>query len=196
MEEGKIPKCGNHDIRKSTRIVCEESKTARAVTNQNYKTNRNDKSIKEVGKSSTNGNSFKKIKQNDVCPEKSGENKSRKTNSCIPGYKDMGSGLQDQNHSKGKRLPNVSTAVENQKALKVQHTHENLPTSHILENGASTEILPTAQRGTPESENPLREDTSKINVNWCSDSEKSDLDLRSVEETSEDYCKCAFKCFF
>ncbi|XP_070797437.1 terminal uridylyltransferase 4 isoform X2 [Pituophis catenifer annectens] len=189
MEEGKIPKCGNHDIRKSTRIVCEESKTARAVTNQNYKTNRNDKSIKEVGKSSTNGNSFKKIKQNDVCPEKSGENKSRKTNSCIPGYKDMGSGLQDQNHSKGKRLPNVSTAVENQKALKVQHAHENLPTSHILENGASTEILPTAQRGTPESENPLREDTSKINVNWCSDSEKSDLDLRSVEETSEDYCK-------
>ncbi|XP_026562883.1 terminal uridylyltransferase 4 isoform X2 [Pseudonaja textilis] len=189
MEEGKIPKSGNHDIRKSTRIVCEESKTARAVTNQNYKTNRNDKSVKEVGKSSTNGNSFKKIKQNDVCPEKSGENKSRKTNSCIPGYKDMGSGLQDQNHSKGKRLPNVSTAVENQKALKVQPAHESLPTSHILENGASTEILPTAQRGTPELENPLKEDTSKINVNWCNDSEKSDLDLRSVEQTSEDYCK-------
>ncbi|XP_070602010.1 terminal uridylyltransferase 4 isoform X2 [Erythrolamprus reginae] len=189
MEEGKIPKSGNHDIRKSTRIVCEESKTARAVTNQNYKTNRNDKSIKEVGKSSTNGNNFKKIKQNDVCPEKSGENKSRKTNSCIPGYKDMGSGLQDQNHSKGKRLPNVSTALENQKALKVQHAHENLPTSHILENGASTEILPTAQKGAPELENPLREDTSKINVNLCNDSEKSDLDLKSVEQTSEDYCK-------
>ncbi|KAG8132410.1 hypothetical protein E2320_010268 [Naja naja] len=185
MEEGKIPKSGNHDIRKSTRIMCEESKTARAVTNQNYKTNRNDKSVKEVGKSSTNGNSFKKIKQNDVCPEKSGENKSRKTNSCIPGYKDMGSGLQDQNHSKGKR----STAVENQKALKVQPAHENLPTSHILENGASTEILPTAQRGIPELENPLKEDTSKINVNWCNDSEKSDLDLRSTEQTSEDSCK-------
>ncbi|ETE73336.1 Terminal uridylyltransferase 4, partial [Ophiophagus hannah] len=175
MEEGKIPKSGNHDIRKSTRIVCEESKTARAVTNQNYKTNRNDKSVKEVGKSSTNGNSFKKIKQNDVCPEKSGENKSRKTNNCNPGYKDMGSGLQDQNHSKGKRLPNVSTAVENPKALKVQPAHENLPTSHILENGASTEILPTAQRGTPELENPLKENTSKINVNWCNDSEKSKI---------------------
>ncbi|KAL7985082.1 hypothetical protein Chor_003652 [Crotalus horridus] len=189
MEEGKSPKSGNHDIRKSTRIVCEESKAARAVTNQNYKTNRNDKSIKEVGKSSTSGNSFKKIKQNDVCPEKSGENKSRKTNSCIPGFKDMGSGLQDQNHSKGKRLPNGSTAVENQKALKVQHAHENLPTSHILENGASTDILPTTQRGSPELANPLREDTSTINANWCNDSEKSDLDLRSVEQTSEDYCK-------
>ncbi|XP_039175979.1 terminal uridylyltransferase 4 isoform X2 [Crotalus tigris] len=189
MEEGKSPKSGNHDIRKSTRIVCEESKAARAVTNQNYKTNRNDKSIKEVGKSSTSGNSFKKIKQNDVCPEKSGENKSRKTNSCIPGFKDMGSGLQDQNHSKGKRLPNGSTAVENQKALKVQHAHENLPTSHILENGASIDILPTTQRGSPELANPLREDTSTINANWYNDSEKSDLDLRSVEQTAEDYCK-------
>ncbi|KAM6456440.1 terminal uridylyltransferase 4 isoform 3-T4 [Liasis olivaceus] len=189
MEEGKIPKSGNHDIRKSARTVCEESKAVKAVTNQNYKTNRNDKSIKEAGKSSSSGSSFRKNKQNDVCPEKSGENKSRKTNSCIPGCKDMGSGLQDQNHSKGKRLPNVSTAVENLKELKVQHMHENLRTSHILENGASTETLPTAQRGTPESENPLREDASKININWCNDSHKSDLDLRPVEQNSEDYCK-------
>ncbi|XP_062994879.1 terminal uridylyltransferase 4 [Elgaria multicarinata webbii] len=186
MEEGKSSKSGNHDTRKSARIVCEESKVA---TNQNYKTNKNDKSIKEAGKSSSGGSIFKKNKQNDVCPEKSGENKSCKTSTYIPGCKDVGSSLQDQSHSKAKRLPNVPAELENLKPLRVQHMDESLPSCHISENGASTETLPTAQRGSSALENPAGQDTSKININWPNDSDKSSLDLRPMEQTSEDSCK-------
>uniref|UniRef100_A0A8D0KI06 Terminal uridylyl transferase 4 n=1 Tax=Salvator merianae TaxID=96440 RepID=A0A8D0KI06_SALMN len=107
MEEGKSSKHENHDSRKTTRAVCEESKAVRVITNQNYKTNKNDKSIKEGGRSSSSGSSCKKNKQNDVCPEKLGDNKSCKTNSCIAGCKDIGSNFQDCSHSKAKRLPNV-----------------------------------------------------------------------------------------
>uniref|UniRef100_A0A8D0DXN6 Terminal uridylyl transferase 4 n=1 Tax=Salvator merianae TaxID=96440 RepID=A0A8D0DXN6_SALMN len=112
MEEGKSSKHENHDSRKTTRAVCEESKAVRVITNQNYKTNKNDKSIKEGGRSSSSGSSCKKNKQNDVCPEKLGDNKSCKTNSCIAGCKDIGSNFQDCSHSKAKRLPNVLPEID------------------------------------------------------------------------------------
>ncbi|XP_034977908.2 terminal uridylyltransferase 4 isoform X1 [Zootoca vivipara] len=187
MEEGKSSKTGNHDTRKSARIVCEESKAVRVTTNQNYKTNKNDKSIKEAEKSSSGGSSCKKNKQNDVCPEKSGENKSCKTNSCIAGCKDMGSNIQDQ--CKAKRLPNVPAEVDNPKQIRAQHMVENLSSSHISENGASTESLPSGQRRSSELENPPGDDISKINTNRPGDSVKSGLDLEPMEHKSEDSCK-------
>ncbi|XP_061488977.1 terminal uridylyltransferase 4 [Rhineura floridana] len=189
MEEGRSSKTGNHDTRKSAHVVCEESKAVRVATNQNYKTNKSDKSIKETGKSSSSGSSCKKNKQNDVCPEKSGENKSCKTNSCVAGCKDVGSNLQDQSNSKAKRLPNLPAAVENLKQLRVQHMDVNLSGSHILENGASTKTLPTAQRGNSELENPPGDDTSKIYINWPSDSVKQGLDLGPMEHKPEGSCK-------
>uniref|UniRef100_A0A8C5U3J1 Terminal uridylyl transferase 4 n=1 Tax=Malurus cyaneus samueli TaxID=2593467 RepID=A0A8C5U3J1_9PASS len=125
MEEAKSSKNGNHDPRKSVRLVCEEGKTVKVPINQNYKHNRNDKSVKDVGRSSPSGNSSKKSKQHDVCSEKQGENKSCKVNSCIPGTKDMGSNVQDRSHGKAKKFSNVSSAVENLKQTKAQAVGEN-----------------------------------------------------------------------
>ncbi|XP_044285843.1 terminal uridylyltransferase 4 isoform X2 [Varanus komodoensis] len=188
MEEGKSSKSGNHDTRKSARIVWEESKAVRVATNQNYKTNKNDKSIKEAGKSSSSGSIFKKNKQNDVCPEKSGENKSCKT-SCIPESQDMESSLQDQSHSKAKKLPNIPAEVENQKQITVQHMDKGPPSSHSSENDANSETLPTAQRGSSALENPPGQDASKPNINWPTDSDKNGVDLKLMEQKSEDSCK-------
>ncbi|KAH0618615.1 hypothetical protein JD844_017990, partial [Phrynosoma platyrhinos] len=186
MEEGKSSTSRNHDTRKSIHTTCEQNKAVRVATNHNYKTNKNDRSVKESGKSSSSGSSFKKNKQNDVCLEKSGENKSCKTDSFTPGCKEMGSSLQDQSRSKAKILPNVPAATEDLQHLKVQHIDENPPSSHVSENGVSTETLPTDQRGSSELEN-LLEDVSKINR--PSDSGKSSLDLKAVEQKPEDSCK-------
>ncbi|XP_042321825.1 terminal uridylyltransferase 4 isoform X2 [Sceloporus undulatus] len=186
MEEGKSSKSGNHDTRKSVHTTCEQNKAVRVATNQNYKTKKNDRSGKESGKSSSSGSSLKKNKQNDVCLEKSEENKSCKTDSFTPGCKEMGSSLQDQSCSKAKKVPNVPAATENQQQLKVQFIDENPPSSHVSENDASTETLPTAQRESSELENVLK-DISKINR--PSDSDKTSLDLKAVAQQPEDSCK-------
>lgn len=187
MEEGKSSKSGNHESRKSAHIVCEESKTARLATNQNYKHNKNDKSIKEAVKNSLSGNSNKKNKQNEVCTEKSGGNKSCKTNS-IAGCKDLVIDPQDQRYSKTKRLPNLSADEENRKPESSDHQHmdENSLSAHLSGNGASTETSP---REASELENPSGDDVSKITMNWPSDSGKSGLDQKPKEHKSEDSCE-------
>uniref|UniRef100_A0A8C8R7E5 Terminal uridylyl transferase 4 n=1 Tax=Pelusios castaneus TaxID=367368 RepID=A0A8C8R7E5_9SAUR len=153
MEEAKSSKNGNHDPRKSTCVVCEEGKAVRVINNQNSKHNRNDKSVKDGGKSSPSGSNSKKSKQNDVCSEKSGENKSCKVNSCISGSKDVGSNLQDRSHGKARRIHNLPAGAENLKQTKVQQAGENSPSSHISGNGV---ILPTTQRGKMVLEDPPR----------------------------------------
>lgn len=200
MEESKSSKSGNHDTRKSARIVCEESKAVRVATNQNFKHNKNDKSIKEAGKCSSGGSNSKKNKQNDVCPEKTGESKSCKTNSCIAGCKDLESNVQDQSHSQAKKLLDLPSTVENVKQSKFQNVDENPPNSHNSENDASTETLPTAQRGNEELKNLSREDASKINVNCPSVSSKSGLDQKPVEYKPmeykpEDFSECCIHSF-
>uniref|UniRef100_A0A8D2QAV8 Terminal uridylyl transferase 4 n=1 Tax=Zonotrichia albicollis TaxID=44394 RepID=A0A8D2QAV8_ZONAL len=156
MEEAKSSKNGNHDPRKSVRLVCEEGKTVKVTINQNYKYNRNDKSVKDVGRSSPSGNSSRKSKQNDVCSEKQGENKSCKVNSCIPGTKDLGSSVQDRSHGKGKKFSNLSSAMENLKQPKSQPVGENAPGSHVSGNGVSMESLTAPQKGKLVLENPSR----------------------------------------
>lgn len=192
MEEGKSSKSGNHDTRKSAHVVCEESKAVRVATNQNLKHNKNDKSIKETGKSSSMGSNCKKNKQNDVCPEKSGESKSCKTNSCIAGCKDLGSNLQDQSHSQAKKIVDLPSTVENLKQSNIQQVDESPSNTHISENDASTETLPTAQSGSSELKSLSEEDASK---RWSSDSSKSGLDQRTVEYKSEDSCECCIQFF-
>ncbi|XP_015267467.1 PREDICTED: terminal uridylyltransferase 4 [Gekko japonicus] len=190
MEEGKSSKSGNHESRKSAHVVCEESKTARLATNQNYKHNKNDKSVKEAVKNSLSGNSTKKNKQNEVCTEKSGGNKSCKTNSGIAGCKDLGLDPQDQRHGKTKGLPNLPAAEENLKPESSdQHMDENSLSSHLSGNGGSTETSPTAEREASELENPSGDDASKIVMNWPTDSGKSGLDQKPKEHKSEDSCK-------
>lgn len=186
MEEAKSSKSGNHDARKSARTVCEESKGTKTSSNQHLKTNKNDRSMKESGKNSAAGNSFKKNKQNDFL-EKSGENKSCKTNSRIPELKNVVSSLQDQSQSKAKRLPNVPEATECLKQLRPQHVDEKPPNTHVLQNGASTVTLTTTQSS--ELENQPGGDSSKININRPNESGKNGLDVRPVEQTSEDSCE-------
>uniref|UniRef100_A0A8C0QK60 Terminal uridylyl transferase 4 n=1 Tax=Chelonoidis abingdonii TaxID=106734 RepID=A0A8C0QK60_CHEAB len=189
MEEAKSSKNGNHDPRKSTRVVCEEGKTVRVINNQNYKHNRNDKSVKDVGRSSPSGSSSKKSKQNDVCSERSGENKSCKVNSCIPGSKDVGSNLQDRSHGKAKKIFNLPAAVENLKQTKVQQTGENSLSSHISGNGISMETLPTTQRGKLVLENPPSVHMSKTSMDQTGDSVKTVSNQRTVEHKSDDFSK-------
>ncbi|EMP33566.1 Terminal uridylyltransferase 4 [Chelonia mydas] len=190
MEEAKSSKNGNHDPRKSTRVVCEEGKAVRVINNQNYKHSRNDKSVKDVGRSSPGGNSSKKSKQNDVCSEKSGENKSCKVNSCIPGSKDVGSNLQDRSHGKAKKISNLpAAATENLKQIKVQQTGENSPSSHISGNGVSMETLPATQRGKLVLENPPGVHMSKTSTDQTGDSGKTVSEQRTVEHKSDDFSK-------
>ncbi|XP_075792095.1 terminal uridylyltransferase 4 isoform X3 [Pelodiscus sinensis] len=189
MEEARSSKNGNHDPRKSTRAVCEEGKACRVINNQNYKHNRNDKSVKDVGRSSPSGSSSKKSKQNDACSEKSGENKSCKVNSCISGSKDVGSNLQDRSHGKTKKIPNLPAAVENLKQTKVQQTEENSPSSHISGNGVSIEILPATQRGKSVLENPPGVHMSKVSPDQTGDSGKIVSDQRTMEHKSDDFSK-------
>lgn len=197
MEEGNNLSSGNHETRKSAHIVCEESKTGRLATNQNYKYNKNDKSIKEAVKNSLSGNSNKKNKQNEVFTEKLGGNKSCKTNSCIAGCKDLGLDPQDQRHSKTKRLPHLLAEEENLKPESSnQHMDEYSLSSHLSGNGASTEES-TAGREASDLENPSGDDPSKIIINWPSDSGKSGLDQKPKEHKhkSEDSCEYCSQVF-
>uniref|UniRef100_A0A8B9PK52 RNA uridylyltransferase n=1 Tax=Apteryx owenii TaxID=8824 RepID=A0A8B9PK52_APTOW len=187
MEEARSSKNGNHDPRKSARVVCEEGKAVKITNNQNYKHNRNDKTMKDVGRSSPSGNSSKKSKQNDVFSEKQEENKSCKVNSCIPGTKDTGSNLQDRSHGKAKKLSNLSAAAENLKQTKAQQVGDNLPGSHVSGNGVSTETLAATRRGKSALENPLGVHTLKTSVVQTGDSGKTASDQRKMEHKSEDF---------
>uniref|UniRef100_A0A803TC33 Terminal uridylyl transferase 4 n=1 Tax=Anolis carolinensis TaxID=28377 RepID=A0A803TC33_ANOCA len=184
MEEGKSSKSGNHDTRKSVHTACEKSKAVRVATNPVYKTNKNDRS----GKSSSSGSSLKKNKQNAVSPEKSGENKSCKTDSCTPGCTKMGSSVQDQSRSKAERLLNVSETTVNLHQLKNQHTDQNPPSSYVSENGAITETLPIAQRESSELKNLPGEDISKINRSGDSGKSNTKPPDSSKETNSEAKC--------
>uniref|UniRef100_A0A8C5U2V5 Terminal uridylyl transferase 4 n=1 Tax=Malurus cyaneus samueli TaxID=2593467 RepID=A0A8C5U2V5_9PASS len=189
MEEAKSSKNGNHDPRKSVRLVCEEGKTVKVPINQNYKHNRNDKSVKDVGRSSPSGNSSKKSKQHDVCSEKQGENKSCKVNSCIPGTKDMGSNVQDRSHGKAKKFSNVSSAVENLKQTKAQAVGENSAGSHVSGNGVSMESLTATQKGKLVLENPVGVHTLKTSVDQAGDPGKTAADQRKMEHKPDDFSK-------
>ncbi|XP_064575364.1 terminal uridylyltransferase 4 isoform X3 [Zonotrichia leucophrys gambelii] len=189
MEEAKSSKNGNHDPRKSVRLVCEEGKTVKVTINQNYKYNRNDKSVKDVGRSSPSGNSSRKSKQNDVCSEKQGENKSCKVNSCIPGTKDLGSSVQDRSHGKGKKFSNLSSAMENLKQPKSQPVGENAPGSHVSGNGVSMESLAAPQKGKLVLENPVGVHTLKTGVDQAGDPGKTAADQRKMEHKPDDFSK-------
>ncbi|XP_066048925.1 terminal uridylyltransferase 4 isoform X3 [Chamaea fasciata] len=189
MEEAKSSKNGNHDPRKSVRLVCEEGKTVKVTINQNYKHNRNDKSVKDVGRSSPSGNSSRKSKQNDVCSEKQGENKSCKVNSCIPGTKDSGSNVPDRSHGKAKKFSNLSSAMENLKQTKAQPVGENAPGSHVSGNGVSMESLSATQKGKLMLENPVGVHTLKTSVDQACDPGKTAADQRKVEQKPDDFSK-------
>uniref|UniRef100_A0A8B9FQ46 Terminal uridylyl transferase 4 n=1 Tax=Amazona collaria TaxID=241587 RepID=A0A8B9FQ46_9PSIT len=179
MEEAQSSKNGNHDPRKSVRLVCEEGKAVKVTNNQNYKHNRNDKSVKDFGRSSPSGNSSKKSKQNDVCSEKQGDNKSCKVNSCIPGTKETGSNLQERSHGKAKKSSNLSSAMENLKQTKAQPVGENFPGSHVLGNGIGMESLTATQKGKLLLENPLGVHTLKTNVDQTA---LGDMNSESTKE--------------
>lgn len=186
MEEAKSSKNGNHDPRKSVRLVCEEGKTVKVTINQNYKHNRNDKSVKDVGRSSPSGNSSRKSKQNDVCSEKQGENKSCKVNSCIPGTKDLGSNVQDRSHGKAKKFSNLPSAMENLKQTKAQPVGENAPGSHVSGNGVSMESLTATQKGKLVLENPVGAPL-KTSVDQAGDPGKTAADQRKMEHKPDDF---------
>uniref|UniRef100_A0A8C9FBZ8 polynucleotide adenylyltransferase n=1 Tax=Pavo cristatus TaxID=9049 RepID=A0A8C9FBZ8_PAVCR len=185
MEEAKSSKNGNHDPRKSVRLVSEEGKAVKVTNNQNYKHNRNDKSVKDIGRSSPSGNSSKKSKQNDVFSEKQGENKSCKVNSCIPGTKDTGSNVQERNHGKVKKNSNVSSAVENLKQAKAQQMGENFLGSHVSGNGVNMETLTATQKGKLVLENPLGVHALKTNVDQTGDPGKIKNSDSAKEHTLE-----------
>lgn len=187
MEEAKSSKNGNHDPRKSVRLVCEEGKAVKVTNNQNYKHNRNDKSVKDVGRSSPSGNSSKKSKQSDACSDKQGENKSCKVNSCNPGTKDMGSNIQDRSQGKSKKFSSLPAAVENLKQTKAQPVGENFPGSHVSGNGVSMESLTAAQKGKLVLENPLGVQTLKTNVDQSGDPGKTASDQRKMEHKPDDF---------
>ncbi|NWU93024.1 TUT4 uridylyltransferase, partial [Upupa epops] len=188
MEEAKGSKNGNYDPRKSVRLVCEEGKSVKVTINQSYKHNRNDKSVKDLGRSSPSGNN-KKSKQNDISSEKPGENKSCKLNSCIPGTKDMGSTVQDRSHGKAKKFSNLSSVVENLKQTKAQPVGENFPGSHISGNGVSMESLTAAQKGKFVLENPPGVHALKTGVDQIGDPYKTALDQRKTEHKPNDFSK-------
>uniref|UniRef100_A0A8B9ENS5 Terminal uridylyl transferase 4 n=1 Tax=Anser cygnoides TaxID=8845 RepID=A0A8B9ENS5_ANSCY len=189
MEEAKSSKNGNHDPRKSVRLVCEEGKAVKVTNNQNYKHNRNDKSVKDIGRSSPSGNNSKKSKQNDVFPEKQGENKSCKVNSCNPGTKDTVSNIQDRSHGKAKKNSNISSAMENLKQTKAQQVGENFPGSHVSGNGVGTETLTATQKGKLVLENPLGVHTLETSVDQTGDPGKTASDQRKLEQKPDDFSK-------
>ncbi|NXG03192.1 TUT4 uridylyltransferase, partial [Sakesphorus luctuosus] len=190
MEEAKSSKNGNHDPRKSVRLVCEEGKSVKVTINQNYKHNRNDKSVRDVGRSSPSGNSSKKSKQNDVCPEKQGESKSCKVNSCIPGTKDTGSNVQDRSHGKAKKFSNLSSAMENLKQTKAQPAGEGAAGSPVPGNGAGMESSAAPQKGKLVLENPLGVPASKAGVDQAGgDAAKAAADQRKMEHKPDDFSK-------
>ncbi|XP_010589577.1 terminal uridylyltransferase 4 isoform X5 [Loxodonta africana] len=124
MEESKTSKNENHEPKKNAWAICEENKAVKVINNQTLKT-RNDKSVKEIGTSSSNRNSSKKSKQNDICIEKT-EVKSCKANAAsVPGPKDLGLVLRDQSHCKAKKSPN--SPVKAEKAPTSQAKMEKIP---------------------------------------------------------------------
>ncbi|XP_074077535.1 terminal uridylyltransferase 4 isoform X6 [Macrotis lagotis] len=186
MEESTSSKNGNHEPRKSARVVCEESKALRAPTNQNLKP-RNDRVIRDIGRSSPSGNSSKKNKQNDVCTEKI-EPKSCKVNtSSVPGSKDLGSGLQDQSHCKAKKSPGPLATAEGLKPVRAQQTEEeSVLTSSALEKDGNKNTLPTAQKGKLASENTSGSPKLKPCTDNTSDSGNS---IAGAEDKSDDLSK-------
>ncbi|XP_015726044.1 terminal uridylyltransferase 4 isoform X3 [Coturnix japonica] len=189
MEEAKSSKNGNHDPRKSVRLVSEEGKAVKVTNNQNYKHNRNDKSVKDIGRSSPSGNSCKKSKQNDVYSEKQGENKSCKVNSCIPGTKDAGSNGQERNHGKVKKNSNLSAAAENLKQTKAQQMAENFLGSHVSGNGVNMETIAASQKGKLVLENPLGVHALKTSVDQIGDPGRTASDQRKLEHKPDDFSK-------
>lgn len=187
MEEAKSSKNGNHDPRTSVRLVSEEGKAVKVTNNQNYKHNRNDKSVKDIGRSSPSGNSSKKSKQNDVFSEKQGENKSCKVNSSIPGTKDTGSNVQERNHGKVKKNSNLSSAVENLKQTKAQQMGENFLGCHVSGNGVNMETLTATQKGKLVLENPLGVHALKTNVDQTGDPGRTASDQRKLEHKPDDF---------
>ncbi|XP_068949092.1 terminal uridylyltransferase 4-like isoform X1 [Petaurus breviceps papuanus] len=147
MEESTSSKNGNHEPRKSARIVCEEGKALRAPANQNLRP-KNDRVIRDIGRSSPSGNSNKKNKQNDVCTEKI-ELKSCKVNtSNAPGTKDLGSVLQDHSHCKAKKSPGPLATGESVKPVRAQPVEEeNVPSPSASEKDMDKETLATVQGG-------------------------------------------------
>ncbi|XP_043858669.1 terminal uridylyltransferase 4 isoform X2 [Dromiciops gliroides] len=185
MEEPTNSKNGDHEPRKSARAVCEESKALRAPTNQNLKP-RNERVIRDIGRSSPSGNSNKKNKQNDVCTEKI-EPKSCKVNtSSVPGTKDLGSVLQDQSHSKAKKSPGPLATREGMKPARAQQVEENVPSSSASEKDVNKEILPTVQGG----ESALDNAPGSPKLTMCADNASdSGNSISGTEDKSDDLSK-------
>ncbi|XP_036610471.1 terminal uridylyltransferase 4 isoform X5 [Trichosurus vulpecula] len=185
MEESTSSKNGNHEPRKSARVVGEESKALRAPANQNLRP-RNDRVIRDIGRSSPSGNSNKKNKQNDVCTEKI-ELKSCKVNaSSVPGTKDLGSVLQDQSHCKAKKSPGPPVTGEGVKPVRAQHVEENVPSSSTSEKDVNKETLPTVQRGKSALETAPGSPKLKTCTDNTSDSGNS---ISGTEDKSDDLSK-------
>ncbi|NXG51418.1 TUT4 uridylyltransferase, partial [Psilopogon haemacephalus] len=189
MEEAKSSKNGNHDPRKSVHLACEEGKAVRVTNSQYYKHNRNDKSVKDFGRSSPSGNNSKKSKQSDVCCEKQGENKLCKVNSCISGTKDMGSSIQERSHGKAKKASNLSAVMENLKQTKAPAVGEDFPSSHISGNGVNMESLTAAQKGKLMLENPLGVLPLQTSTDQTVDPGKAASDQRKMDHKPDDFSK-------
>uniref|UniRef100_A0A6I8P3V8 Terminal uridylyl transferase 4 n=1 Tax=Ornithorhynchus anatinus TaxID=9258 RepID=A0A6I8P3V8_ORNAN len=142
MEESKSSKNGNDETRKPACVICEESKAVRVTANQNLK-GRSDKSVKDVGRSSPNGNSSKKNKPNDLCSERA-EAKLCKVSvsNVLTDSKILESVLQDQGHSKVKKIPNPPVVGENMQPIKAEQTGEIFPSSPTPGTSGCKETLP------------------------------------------------------
>ncbi|XP_072505568.1 terminal uridylyltransferase 4 isoform X4 [Notamacropus eugenii] len=185
MEESTSPKNGNHEPRKSARAVCEESKALRAPANQNLRP-RNDKSIRDVGRSSPSGNSNKKNKQNDVCTEKIELQSCKVNTSSVPGTKDLGSVLQDQSQCKAKKAPAPLVTGEGVKPGRAQQVEENVLSSSASEKDVNKESLPTLQRGKSALETAPDSPKLKPCTDNTSDSGNS---ISGTEDKSDDLSK-------
>ncbi|XP_044531915.1 terminal uridylyltransferase 4 [Gracilinanus agilis] len=185
MEESTSSKNGNHEPRKTTRVVCEESKAIRATNNQNLKA-RNDRVIRDIGRSSPSGNSNKKNKQNDVCTEKIDLKSCKVNTSSVPGTKDLGSVLQDQSHCKAKKSPGPLATTESGKPTRAQQMEENVPSSSIPEKDVNKETLLAVQKGKSALENVPGTPKLKMCTDNTSDSGNS---ISGTEDKSDDLSK-------
>ncbi|XP_020843443.1 terminal uridylyltransferase 4 isoform X5 [Phascolarctos cinereus] len=212
MEESTSSKNGNHEPRKSTRVVCEESKAPRASANQNLRP-RNDRVVRDIGRSSPSGNSNKKNKQNDVCTEKI-ELKSCKVNTStvpgtkdlgsvpgtkdlgsvpgtkdlgsVPGTKNLGSVLQDQSHCKAKKSPGPLVTGEGVKPVRAEQVEEDVPSTSASEKDVNKETLPTVQKGKSALETAPGSPKLKTCTDNTSDSGNS---ISGTEDKSDDLSK-------
>uniref|UniRef100_A0A5F8GA58 RNA uridylyltransferase n=1 Tax=Monodelphis domestica TaxID=13616 RepID=A0A5F8GA58_MONDO len=184
MEESTSSKNGNHEPRKTARVVCEESKAIRATNNQNLKA-RNDRVIRDIGRSSPSGNSNKKNKQNDVCTEKIDLKSCKVNTSSVSGTKDLGSVLQDQSHCKAKKSPGPLATIESGKP-RAQQVEENVPSSPIPEKDVNKETLLAVQKGKSALENAPGTPKLKMCTDNTSDSGNS---ISGTEDKSDDLSK-------